>query len=139
MKKPLYIDYFPCFYPISTVFHKFLTFFWRMVTAKANFFLAMFKLIIMNYLHLIITLSNVKFFFQDTFKERKNSIFYPKIWIKYTHFSLITILLLIIDNNIESKKNRMHWEESAYLISIKSNKIRQSYQGPKFAKEWVKI
>ena len=26
------------FYPISTVFHKFLTFFWRMVTIKANFF-----------------------------------------------------------------------------------------------------
>ena len=41
---------------------------------------------------------------------------------------------MIIDNNIESRKNRMQWEESAYQISIKSNENWQSYEGSKFAK-----
>ena len=41
---------------------------------------------------------------------------------------------MIIDNNIENEKNKVQWEESAYQISIKSNKNWQSYKGPKFAK-----
>ena len=46
-------------------------------------------------------------------------------------------MLLIIDNNIESRKNRLQWEESAYLISIKFNENSKSYEGQKFAKnEW---
>ena len=48
---------------------------------------------------------------------------------KCTHFPLITFLLLIIDNNIESRKNRLQWEESAYLISIKFNENSKSYEG----------
>ena len=41
---------------------------------------------------------------------------------------------MIIDNNIESEKNKVQWEESAYQISIKSNENWQSYEDPKFAK-----
>ena len=84
MKNPLYIDYFPCFLTISTVYRKFLTFFWRMVTVKANFFLAMFKLIIMNYLHLIITLSNVKFFFRTPLRSGKVAYFTQNLNKIYT-------------------------------------------------------
>ena len=47
-------------------------------------------------------------------------------------------MLLIIDNNIESRKNRLQWEESAYLISIKFNENSKSYEGQKFAKKSVK-
>lgn len=49
-------------------------------------------------------------------------------------FSLITSLLLIIDNNIERNKNGVQWEESANQFSMKSNNNWQSYGGPKFAK-----
>ena len=39
------------------------------------------------------------------------------------------------DNNIESRKNRMKWEETAYQISKRSDKNWKSYEGPKFAKK----
>ena len=45
---------------------------------------------------------------------------------------------MIIDNNIDSNKNRLQWEESAYQISIRSDKNWQSYKGPKFAKNGPK-
>ena len=41
---------------------------------------------------------------------------------------------MIIDYNIESRKNRIKWEESAYLISIRLDKNERSYGGPKIAK-----
>ena len=41
---------------------------------------------------------------------------------------------MIIDNNIESNKNGVQWEESANQFSMKSNNNWQSYGGPKFAK-----
>ena len=45
---------------------------------------------------------------------------------------------MIIDNNIDSIKNRLQWEESAYQISIRSDKNLQSYKGPKLAKKGPK-
>ena len=42
---------------------------------------------------------------------------------------------MIIDNNIESRKSRLQWEESAYFISIKFNENSKSYEGQKFAKK----
>ena len=45
---------------------------------------------------------------------------------------------MIIDNNIDRKKNWLQWEESAYQISIRSDENWQSYKGPKFAKNGPK-
>ena len=39
------------------------------------------------------------------------------------------------DNNIESRKNRIKWEETAYQISKRSDKNWKSYEGSKFAKK----
>ena len=41
---------------------------------------------------------------------------------------------MIIDNNIENRKNRLQWDESAYFISIKFNENSKSYEGQKFKK-----
>ena len=45
---------------------------------------------------------------------------------------------MIIDNNIDGNKKRLQWEESAYQISIRSDKNWQSYKGPKFVKNGPK-
>ena len=40
---------------------------------------------------------------------------------------------MIIRNNVESRKNRIKWEESAYQISIGSDESLKSYEGQKIA------
>ena len=54
---------------------------------------------------------------------------------KNIDFCQTIFLLLIIDNNIDSIKNKMQWEESAYQISRRWDQNWKRYMGWKFSKK----